>query len=178
VSEQRENTRFEIDIREVPEEHVLLIREHVPLGEMSTVIPKNIEEVHGYLEELGLGFEGPPFCVCPAPDESGAVDAEIGWPVAEATDGRGRIEAASFPATRALVLKHVGPYDALPGSYQLLSEVIDDSRLTPTGSPREVYLTSPAEVADADDYETLIVWPIGPDGQLAPDDTFSRRVEA
>jgi len=166
VSGQRETTGFEIDIREVPEEHVLLIREHVGLGELSTVIPKDIEEVHGYLEELGLGFEGPPFCVCPAPDESGAVDAEIGWPVAETTDGRGRIEGASFAATRALVMKHVGPYDTLSRSYQLLTEVIDDSGLTSTGSPREVYLTSPQEVADANDYETLIVWPIGSEGEL------------
>jgi effector-binding domain-containing protein len=178
VSEQRENTRFEIDIREVPEEHVLLIREHVGLGDMSTAIPKNIEEVHGYLEELGLGFEGPPFCVCPAPDEAGAVDAEIGWPVAEVAEGRGRIEAVIFPATRALVMKHVGPYDTLLSSYELLSDVIGDSGLTPTGSPREVYLTSPAEVSDANDYETLIVWPIGPEGELASDGTFSRRVEA
>jgi hypothetical protein len=44
--------------------------------------------------------------------------------------------------------------------------VIDESGLAPTGSPREIYLTSPQEVADARDYETLIVWPIGPDGEL------------
>ena len=178
MPDQRETTRFEIDIREVPEEHALLIRERVGLRELSTLIPKDIAEVHAYLEELGLRFAGPPFCVCPAPDESGVVDAEIGWPVAKAAAGRGRIEAARFPATRALVMKHVGPYDTLSSSYQLLSEVIDDSGLTQTGSPREVYLTSPEEVADANEYETLIVWPIGPGGELEPGDTFSRRVEA
>jgi AraC family transcriptional regulator len=156
----------EIDIREVPAEHVLLIHEHVALGELSTVIPRDIAEVHGYLEELGLGFHGPPFCVCPPPDENGEVDAEIGWPVAEAVEGKGRVEAAIFPHSRALVMRHVGPYDTLPDSYGVLSEVIDESGLASTGSPREIYLTSPQEVADASDYETLIVWPIGPDGEL------------
>ncbi len=158
----------EIDIREVPEEHVLLIREHVAMRELSTVIPSDIEEVHGYLEELGLGFHGPPFCVCPPPDENGEVDAEIGWPVAEAVEGKGRVEAAVFPHTRALVMKHVGAYEALPDSYRLLSEAIDERGVAPAGSPREIYLTSPQEVADASDYETLIVWPIGPDGELTP----------
>lgn len=119
----------EIDIREVPEEHVLLIREHVAMAELGTVIPSDIEEVHGYLEELGLGFHGPPFCVCPPPDENGEVDAEIGWPVAEGVEGKGRVEAAVFPHTRALVMKHVGPYEALPESYRLLSEAIDESGL-------------------------------------------------
>jgi effector-binding domain-containing protein len=154
----------EIEIREVPEEHVLMIREHVAMSQLSTVIPRGIEQVHGYLEELGLGFHGPPFCVCPTPDERGEVDAEIGWPVAGPAEGRGRVEAAVLPHTRALVMKHVGPYATLADSYRLISEAIDDRGLTSTGSPREIYLTSPEEVADASDYETLIVWPIGPGG--------------
>jgi effector-binding domain-containing protein len=159
-------TRFEIDIREVPEEHVLLIRERVPAKALSAVIPRDIDEVHGYLEELELGFHGPPFCVCPAPDERGQVDAEIGWPVAEPVEGHGRVKSAVFPHTRALVMKHVGPYETLADSYALLSAVIEDRGLTPSGSPREVYLTSPQEVADASEYETLIVWPVDPDGEL------------
>jgi effector-binding domain-containing protein len=170
--------RYEIGIDEVDEQEVLVIRERVQQDEMSTVVPKDIAEVHAYLEELGLGFHGPPICVCPFADEEGMLDADIGWPVAKRVPGRGRIEAKTLPATRALVLKHVGPYEALGRSYRLLAEVIEQNGLQPIGSPREIYLTSPDEIADPNDYETRIVWPIGPEGELRPGGYFERRVEA
>ena len=170
--------RYEIDIREVPEEQVLQIREHVPQSELSTVIPADIAEVHGYLEELGLEFQGAPFCACSAPGADGLLDAEVGWPVAGDVSGRGRIEAATLPATRAVVMNYVGPYETLPQAYNLLSRAMGESGLTPTGKPREVYLSNPEEVSDPNDYETLILWPIGPEGDLEPGETFHRRVES
>ncbi len=175
----QEMVKFEIGIQEVPDQRVLVIREHVRQDEMSTVVPRDIAEVHGYMQELGVGFHGPPICVCPFPDEEGRMlDAEIGWPVAEDVPGRGRIEARTLPATRALVLKHVGPYTALGRSYRLMTEVMQDSGLTATGDPREVYVSNPEEVSDPNDYETLIVWPIGPQGELKPGEKFERRVAA
>ncbi len=50
--------------------------------------------------------------------------------------------------------------------------------LTSTGAPREVYLSNPDEVADPNDYETLIAWPIGAEGDLEESrDVFMRAVE-
>lgn len=170
--------RYQIEIREVPEEHVLQISEHVRQSDLSTVIPADIAEVHGYLEELGLGFQGPPFCACSAPGEDGLMDAEVGWPVASSVAGRGRIEAATLPATRALAMMHVGPFDALPQAYELLSRVLNENGLTPTGKPREVYLSNPEEVTDPNDYETLILWPIGPEGELEPGEPFHRELDS
>ena len=74
----------------------------------------------------------------------------------------------TLPATRALVMKHVGPYTALGNSYRLMSEVMEENGLTPTGAPREIYVTDPEEVSDPNEYETVIVWPIGPEGELKP----------
>jgi DNA-binding transcriptional MerR regulator len=172
----KEMVRFEIGIQDVEKQKVLVIREHVHQDEMSTVVPRDIAEVHAYLQELGLGFQGPPVCICPFPDEGGTLDAEIGWPVAEEQPGRDRIESKTLPATRALVMKHVGPFSALAGSYRLMSEVMEENGLTATDAPREVYVTDPEEVGDPNEYETLIVWPIGPDGELKPGGFFKRRV--
>jgi effector-binding domain-containing protein len=155
-----------------------VIREHVQHDEMSTVVPRDISEVHAYVEELGIGFHGPPICICPFPDDDGKLAAEIGWPVAEDVTGRGRIELKTLPATRAVVMKHVGPYEALGRSYRLLTEVLEDSGITPTDAPREIYVSDPEDVADPNDYETLIVWPIGPEGELKPGGFFKRRVAA
>jgi DNA-binding transcriptional MerR regulator len=174
---EKEMVKFEIGIQEVDETKGLVIKEHVHQDDMSEVVPKDIAEVHAYVQELGLGFHGPPICVCPFPNQDGTLDAEIGWPVPKDVPGRGRIEPTTLPATRALVMKHIGPFTALGNSYRLMSEVMEENGLTPTGAPREIYVTNPEEVSDPSDYETLIVWPIGPDGELKPGDTFKRRVE-
>jgi len=175
---EKEMVTFEIGIQEVDEVKALVVREHVHQDEMSEVVPRDIAEVHAYVQELGLGFHGPPLCVCPFPNEDGTLDTQIGWPVPEDVPGRGRIEPTTLPATRALVMKHVGPYTALGKSYRLMSEVMEENGLTPTDTPREVYVTDPEEVTDPNQYETVIVWPIGPEGELKPGGFFKRRVEA
>jgi effector-binding domain-containing protein len=174
---EKEMVKFEIGIQDVDEVKALVIREHVHQDELPEVIPKDIDEVHAYMQELGLGFHGPPICVCPFPDQDGRLESEIGWPVANDAPGRGRIELTTFPATRALVMKHTGPFTALGNSYRLMSEVMEENGLTATGAPREIYVTDPEEVSDPNEHETLIVWPIGPEGELKPGDFFKRRVE-
>ena len=174
---EKEMVTFEIGIQEVDEVKALVIKERVQQDEMSEVVPRDIAEVHAYVQELGLGFHGPPICVCPFPNEDGTLDAQIGWPVPKHVPGRGRIEPTTLPATRALVMKHVGPYTALGKSYRLMSEVMEENGLTPADAPRELYVTDPEEVSDPNEYETVIVWPIGPEGELKPGGFFNRRVE-
>ena len=173
---EKEMVTFEIGIQDVDEVRALVVREHVHQDEMSEVVPRDIAEVHAYVQELGLGFHGPPLCVCPFPNEDGTLDTQIGWPVPEDVPGRGRIEPTTLPATRALVMKHVGPYTALGKSYRLMSEVMEENGLTPADAPREIYVTDPEEVSDPNEYETVIVWPIGPEGELKPGGFFNRRV--
>ena len=107
---EQEMVKFEIGIQEVAETKALVIKERVHQDEMSEVVPKDIREVHAYVQELGLGFHGPPLCICPFPDDDGKLSAEIGWPVPADVPGRDRIELVTLPATRALVMKHVGPF--------------------------------------------------------------------
>ncbi len=175
---EQEMVKFEIGIQEVAETKALVIKERVHQDEMSEVVPKDIREVHAYVQELGLGFHGPPLCICPFPDDDGKLSAEIGWPVAADVPGRDRIELVTLPASRALVMKHVGPFTGLANSYRLMSEVMEENGLTAAGAPREIYVTDPEEVSDPNEYETRIVWPIGPEGELNPGGFFKRRIEA
>ena len=59
-----------------------------------------------------------------------------------------------------------------------MSEVMEENGLTAAGAPREIYVTDPEEVSDPNEYETRIVWPIGPEGELNPGGFFKRRIEA
>lgn len=170
--------RFEMKIEEVPAQRHAVVRERVHNEQLPEVIPRRIDEVHAYLQEVGARFVGPPVCVCPFPGEDGMLWSETGWPVDDDVEGRPPIEVNVFPATRALVFKHVGPYRELGRSYRLMSEVMEENGLEPAGDPREIYETDPEEVPDPKDYVTLIVWPIGPGGELRAeaDRVFQRRV--
>ena len=175
---EQDVVRFELDIRELPEQAVAGTRERAPSADLPTVIPRAIAEVHGYLEELGVSPVGPPIVICPSPDDDDVVELASTWPVAGEVQGRGPIESWTLPAVRVLWMRHRGPYLRLPDSYRLLEEVMAKNGLEPVDAPREIYVTHPAEVAEPADYVTEIAWPIGPGGELAgTDDVFRRRVE-
>jgi effector-binding domain-containing protein len=175
---EKDVVEFELEIRELPEQPVVGTRERAHMDDLTTVIPRAIEEVHGYLEELGIRPVGAPITICPAPRDDDMVDVANTWPVAEEAQGRGPIQSWTLPAVRALWMRHRGPYERLPQSYRLLEEVMAQHGLEPVDAPREIYVTDPAEVADPADYVTEIAWPIAPEGELsAAEDVFTRRVE-
>ena len=107
--------RFEMDVKEVPERRVAVVRERGHERDMSEIIPRQIETVGAYLRELGSPPLGPPLCVCPFPDHDGMLEPETGWPVAGDVEARPPIEVKAYAATRALVFKHVGPYTECRG---------------------------------------------------------------
>jgi DNA-binding transcriptional MerR regulator len=175
MPDEKTMVRFELSVQDLPEGRLLVIRDHVPTEELPTVVPRAIEQVGTYLRELGVQPAGPPVCICPFPDEDGLVSVATGWPAA--APPRAPVEEELLPATRALVMKHTGPYDLLRRSYRHMEEVIADNELGTTGQPREVYVSDPTEVVP-DELETLIIWPIRSDDELRPSrDYFKRRLE-
>ncbi|MGZ8695658.1 MAG: GyrI-like domain-containing protein [Gaiellaceae bacterium] len=168
--------RFELHIEDVAEQRLLVVRRDVPMEELKTAIPQGIEEVGGYLKEIGAGHSGPPVFTMSGPDGDGTARIAVGWPTDAAP--RPPIVEHELPATRALILKHTGPYELLSRSYRLLEEAIANNELGTTGDPREVYVGDPSEVTPAE-LETLIVWPVRPGDELKPPtgDYFKKRVE-
>jgi DNA-binding transcriptional MerR regulator len=168
---------FELDIRELPEQAVVGKRERASSAELSAVIPRGIAEVHGYLEKRGVRPVGPPMTICPSADADDMVDIANTWPVAEELEVEGELESWTLPAARVLWMRHTGRYERLSDSYRLLEEVMAKNGLEPVDAPREIYVTDPQEIDDPADYVTEIAWPIGPGGELATNDVFTRRVE-
>src|SRR5262245_25910678 len=56
---EKEMIRFELGVEDLDAVKVLVISEHVHQDEMPTVVPRDIAEVHAYMQELGIGFDGP-----------------------------------------------------------------------------------------------------------------------
>lgn len=154
-------TELELDVKQVPARRVAFIRNRVPQDEMTKVVPRDIDKV---AHAIGMRHTGPPFCKCGFPDADGYFTTEIGWPVPEDVEAGSSVEVTTYPATRALVAKHVGPYEELGRSYRLIAEAMEKQGLVSADDPVEWYESDPQEVRDPKDYVTLIEWPIGPQG--------------
>jgi effector-binding domain-containing protein len=152
--------RSEVEIRDVAEQPMLLIREHAALDELSQVIPRAIDEVHAHMTSVGGAFTGPPVVLYPAMYDDGTVDVETGWPVADTVPGGGRVEYATVPGGTMLVYSHRGPYDELSRAHRALWELVEREGLTVDGAAREIYLTDPSEVPNPVDWVTEIQIPI------------------
>jgi len=151
--------RGEIEIKDVPDQPVLRIRERTPLEKLSEVIPAAFQEIANYLHERGLEPVGPPTTICPYADEEGMVDIENAWTVDVDVPGRGRIEAATLPACTVLAYKHRGHYKELDRSYRALEGLVEQEGLSKTGEPREIYWTNPKELPP-EGWVTEIQFPI------------------
>jgi len=152
--------RTEVEIKDVPAQDVLLIRERVPQEKLSEVIPAAFNELAAYLHERGLEPVGPPVTVCPYADEEGMVAIENGWAVPTSVPGNGRIDAATLPACTVLSYRHRGHYEELDRSYRALQALVESEGLTIAGEPREIYWTDPEELPDPADWVTEIQFPI------------------
>ena len=152
--------RTEVEIKDVPAQDVLLIRECVSQEKLSEVIPAAFNEIAAYLHERGLEPVGPPVTICPYADEEGMVAIENGWAVPTSVPGSGRIEAATLPPCTVLAYKHRGHYLELDRSYRALQALVESEGLTIAGKPREIYWTDPEELPDPADWVTEIQFPI------------------
>jgi DNA-binding transcriptional MerR regulator len=153
VSEQT----LELNVVEVPEATYAVIRERAPQEQMAEVIPRLIEQTGAWAQ--GVGVTGPPVSICPM-DSEGYIDVRVGWPVATGEEPPAPIEYVTCPETRAVVYRHVGPYEELAATYRRLAEAMDAAGIEPGAEPREIYESDPEEVTDPREYVTQIVWPV------------------
>jgi DNA-binding transcriptional MerR regulator len=153
VSEQT----LELNVTQVPEATYAVIHERAPQEQMNEVIPRLIERTGAWAHTVGV--TGAPVSICPMDDE-GYIDVRVGWPVATGETPPAPIEIVTCPASRAVVYRHVGPYEDLAASYRALAEAMDAAGIVPGPEPREIYESDPQEVRDPRAYVTQIVWPV------------------
>jgi DNA-binding transcriptional MerR regulator len=156
-------TEAEVEIQELPAQHVLRIRQQSSMEELPALIPAAIGELAAYMESVGAAEQGPVAVLYTFPDETGRLTFDTCWPVAEGVEGGGRIDAVTLPACVAASYLHRGPYDELPRTHGALQSLLARHGVETVGQPREVYLSDPAEVPDPADYETVVQYPVLPE---------------
>lgn len=153
---------YDIQQQVIDETPVLFGRRRVERERIAEVLAEVLPAVFGYAMEAGLAMTGPPFVRYI--DQSAAFfELEAGVPLAEpaaAPADNPEILAGSLPGGNAAVTIHVGPYDTLGEAHIALDRWIAENGHTASGGPWEVYLTDPAEVADPEEWQTQIIWPL------------------
>jgi effector-binding domain-containing protein len=92
--------------------------------------------------------------------ENDSLDVEIGVDVPDGIESDEVVPVRTYPAVRAAVHEHRGPYEGLPAVYEPLRQWIVDHRLEPGEQTREIYPANPGNTANEQDYVTRVCWPV------------------
>ncbi len=149
----------EIDVRDVPLQHTLVIRRRVAPEQIGDALGELLPTVFGYAQEIGAPLAGQPL-VRYLELGMGSMLIEAGMPVETACPGRDEIVASTVGGHRVATTIHVGAYDRLSETYREIESWMDREGMRPTGAPWEQYLTDPTETPDVAAWRTAVCWPV------------------
>jgi len=143
-------------------QHYVGIRTQTTLQEMGTgLIPRLHKEVFVWLEKQGVA-PGAPFLRFHVINMEAKLDIEMGWPLANALEGDGRITAGVLPAGRYATLVYTGLKNGIKANKALLDwgaqkglvwDRWEAENGDAFGARFESYLTDPADEPDPAKWE-------------------------
>jgi effector-binding domain-containing protein len=102
-------------------QHYAAIRVQARQSESRDIVPVLLAEVHDWLTSHRIPTTGPALIRYLAIDfTTGAMDIQVGFPIAASTPTHQRVEFATQPAGTYLIAVHRGSYDSLPKTTDLL----------------------------------------------------------
>ncbi len=147
-----------MEIRKIREKATLFVRTTTSMEKISEAMGKAYGEIAQYMGKKGLPFDGPPYALYRNMDMN-ALDVEMGFPLAEAAEGEGRVKAGMLPGGEAAVALHTGPYTELGGTYELLTKFVEEKGRIAEQWCYEFYLNSPMDTPP-ENLRTEIYFPL------------------
>lgn len=145
-----------VDREPVP---ILSIRERVQNSQIKSKMGEMFGQLWMFMERKKIQVVGPPFAVYHDYDPE-SCDMECGFPTERPENGEGIIMSSSVPGGKCVFATHVGPYESIMGTYELVREFFRKEGLKPKKVMFERYLNDPATVKDPNQLITEIYWPI------------------
>ena len=156
--------KLDIKIKETKEQSTLTIRESTTLESIPDKMGKIFSEILAFMGKKGITPAGAPFAfwhnMNPDSISNGVFDMECGFPVSVAVDGEGQIKKSKLPGGKVVTAMHIGPYDTLAETYEVVLSWIKESGYHVKDDMWETYLTNPCEVPDSSKWMTEIFVPI------------------
>ena len=139
------------------------------IASIRAVLPKYSDigglygEVFGYLGSRGIMKPaGPTLFICyDAEYKEKDVDVEVGVPIAGSIPDSGRVKVYELSGMEeAACVIYKGPYENIGEAYSAIVSWAESSGYRITGPDRELYLVSPADTDDPNQYITEIQFPV------------------
>ena len=156
------NMAYNCELKNFPAQNTLFVRVHTSMQDLGSTMGQCLGKVMAYLGEQKQYPAGAPFASYQNMS-GGSVDAEIGFPVAQAMSGNGDVIAGTIPANTYATCIHQGPYDGVSGAYQTLMQWIPRAGYHIAGPAYEIYLNDPSKTAPSD-LQTLVMFPVQMNG--------------
>ncbi len=144
-----------IERKETP---TLSIRYRTPVSALPDTMGAMYGEIAAYMGKSGIPFAGAPFVIYYNMDMND-LDVEVGFPLAKAAAGEGRVAASVLHGGSFATAKHTGPYATLEETYNALTAFVKEKGAQMETFMFEEYLNSP-EDTPPDKLETVIYFPI------------------
>jgi effector-binding domain-containing protein len=149
----------EVEVRELQPQTTVVVRRRMTPAEMGEAMGELIGLVFQRAASAGAGPVGGPFCRYFG-EMDGTFDMEVGVPVNKELAPEGETRPGTLPGGKVAYARHVGPFDQVGRTYELLEGWIRDNGYEAAGDPWEVYLTDPTTEPDPAKYQTDVFWPV------------------
>jgi effector-binding domain-containing protein len=138
---------------------MLSIRERIQNIEIKSKMGEMFGQLWMFMEKNHVQVAGPPFAIYHDYDQQ-TCDMECGFPTVKPEKGEGNIVSSSVPGGNCVMATHIGPYEKIMETYQLIQEYMHKEGLRQKKVMWERYLNDPATVKDQNELVTEIYWPI------------------
>ncbi len=129
------------------------------LTDFKELFPIWLPKVYQYAMSIGATIVGAPFARYHQFD-SEVVIIELGLPISGNVIGNGDFAQHEIPATKVLVIEHIGPYDNLNKAWSALANALKEQNLEYNGPCWESYITDPDTEPDPNKWVTKLYQPI------------------
>jgi len=151
---------YEILTANLPASEAVAVRATVPMTELQDFFNRAFLEMAQAVRSAEAIAVGPPFVrYYSVTAEQADVEAVITCD--KKVESRGRVRAIHLDASEAAIVRHVGRYDKMKPAYEAIRQWMSNNGRHATEAPREVYVTTIAEVPDPSEWVTLVEQPIG-----------------
>ena len=144
-----------------------VVRATIPISEIPTFIGHAYEAVIHALNSQGMTPVGAPFAYYLAKPTT-TVELEAGFPIAAPCAPVGEITPSELPGGTVAVTVHVGPYETMVETYNLLMSWMTAQGLVAGEGMWEIYMSDPSKEPDASKWRTQIFWPVSRAPVAAP----------
>lgn len=137
------------ELKELVSQPAVTIRVRAAVQELGGVFEKGYKEITGYMDEMKVFPDGPPFAIYYNMDMQN-LDVEFGFPVMKKLPDRGEIKGSETIAGKAATCIHKGSYKDLGLTYDKLMKWIDENGYKAKEMACEIYLSDPENTKPED----------------------------